>query len=128
MQVDPATWINDVTLGIALDADGAVIRESDVFHVDDPVQITVTAAGAPRTLFIRVAWTGPNGEPLGEQTLQPQLGRSYLTFLAPATAQWRPGEYQVGVWVGGRSVFRKPFRVVARSEADGETERLEGGP
>lgn len=122
MDVNPVTaqtWVDDVTIGHELGADGAVVvgEGGDDFAPGQPVHLAIEAGDAPAGAAVMVVWFGPNEARIGEETKNVTAGQKYLNFQAPDTSSWAVGDYRAEVWTGDEKVNTQQFQIVAPGNA-----------
>jgi Tfp pilus assembly protein PilZ len=108
--------IDDVALGHALGADGAIAtnRTGDDFEPGKPVYVAMEVADTPADSAVKVVWVGPNETRLGEEVKRVAAGTRYLNFSAGNTGTWATGDYRAEVWIGDEKVASEQFNIVAR--------------
>ncbi len=113
------TWIDDVTIGSELGADGSMVpaRTGDDFAPGQPIHIAMEVGDAPATSPVMVVWYGPNNTKIGEETKTVSSGQKYLNFTASDTASWAKGDYRAEVWVGDEKVNEQQFNIVDAKDA-----------
>jgi hypothetical protein len=113
------SWIDDVTMGTQVAADGSVPADStgDDFAPGQPVHVAMKVADAPASAAVKVIWFGPNDTKVGEEIKQVQPGAQYLSFAAQNTNSWAKGDYRAEVWVGDEKVDEQRFNVTDASKA-----------
>lgn len=116
--VEAQTFIDDVTVGHKVGADGMIATEDqgDDFAPGDKVYVTMKVADAPAGSVVKVAWYGPGETKINEEEKAVETGAQYLTFEAD-TASWQKGDYRAEVWTGDEKVNQQQFNIVDSSEA-----------
>lgn len=109
-----ATWIDDVTIGHEVGADGTIPtgKTGDDFAPGQPIHIAMKVADAPAGSAVKVAWFGPNETKIGEEQKNVPTGAQTLTFSATDTKSWAKGDYRAEVWVGDEKVNTQQFQIV----------------
>jgi hypothetical protein len=117
--VEAQTFIDDVTIGHKVGADGLIAAEDqgDDFAPGDPVYITMKVADAPAGSKVKVAWYGPGETKITEEEKDVTPGQQYLTFSATDTGSWQKGDYRAEVWIGDERVNQQQFNITDQSEA-----------
>jgi hypothetical protein len=117
--VNAQTWIDDVSIGTQVAADGSIPadRAGDDFAPGQPVHVAMEVGDAPADAAVKVIWFGPNDARLGEETKRVTEGDKYLAFSAKDTTSWQKGDYRAEVWVGDEKVNTQQFNVTDASKA-----------
>ena len=113
------TWIDDVTIGSELAADGSMVagKTGDDFAPGQPIHLTMEVGDAPPTSAVKVVWYGPNETKIGEENKPVVAGQKYLSFTATDTASWAKGDYRAEVWIGDEKVNTQQFQIVDADDA-----------
>jgi hypothetical protein len=113
------SWIDDVTIGSELAADGSMAtgKTGDDFAPGQPIHITMEVGDAPPSSAVKVVWTGPNETKIGEESKPVVAGQKYLSFTAANTATWAKGDYRADVWIGDEKVNTQQFNIVDAANA-----------
>jgi hypothetical protein len=111
--VTAQTWIDDVSIGHELAADGSMVtgRAGDDFAPGQPVNVTMEVGDAPPGSTVKVAWFGPGETKIGEDNKPVVAGQKYLAFTKP-TRGWAKGDYRAEVWIGDEKVNTQQFQIV----------------
>ena len=111
--INAQTWIDDVTIGHSLGADGAVVvgQGGDDFASGQPVHIAMTVNDAPAGSAVKVVWYGPNETKINEENKPIAAGQQKLNFTADSKG-WAKGDYRAEVWVGDEKVNTQQFQIV----------------
>ena len=112
--VNAQTWIDDVTIGHEVGADGSLVpgRTGDDFAPGQPIHLAMDVDDAPENAAVKVVWYGPNETKLGEETKNVAPNQKYLNFAAQNTASWAKGDYRAEIWVGDEKVNQQQFQIV----------------
>jgi hypothetical protein len=112
--VNAQTWIDDVTIGHQLGADGAVVtgQGGDDFAAGQPIHIAMKVNDAPQNTAVKLVWYGPNETKIGEETKTIAPGQQILNFSTTNTATWAKGDYRAEIWVGDEKVNTQQFQIV----------------
>ena len=112
--VTAQTWIDDVTIGHELGADGSMVtgKAGDDFAPGEAVHLTMEVGDAPPNSSVKVVWYGPNETKIGEENKPVVAGQKYLPFTASDTASWAKGDYRAEVWIGDEKVNTQQFQIV----------------
>ena len=107
-----ALKVTDVTLGRAIGGDKAVTDKTDNFRPNDTIYASVVTEGTATSTSLRARWTYSDGQVVNEttQNIAPS-GRTTTEFHIAKPDGWPTGNYQVEVFVDGRSAETKKFEV-----------------
>jgi hypothetical protein len=116
--INAATWIDDVTIGHELAADGSVAttQGGDDFSAGQPIYVAMTVNDAPQGSAVKIVWYGPNETKINEESKTIQPGQQKLNFTANSTG-WAKGDYRAEVWVGDEKVNTQQFQIVDKAGA-----------
>jgi hypothetical protein len=111
--VNAQTWIDDVTIGHELGADGAIVTTSggDDFAAGQAVHVAMTVNDAPQNSSVKLVWYGPNETKINEETKTITPGQQKLNFTANSTG-WAKGDYRAEVWIADEKVNTQQFQIV----------------
>ena len=117
--VNAQQWVDDVTIGHELAADGSVTagQGGDDFAPGQTVHLAMDVDDAPENTAIKVVWYGPNETKINEETKNVTPNQKYMTFSASNTSSWAKGDYRAEVWVGDEKVNQQQFQIVDKEEA-----------
>ena len=112
------TWIDDVTIGHELAADGSMAtgRTGDDFAAGRPLHLAMEVGDAPPGSTVKVVWYGPGETRVGEDDKPVQSGQKYLNF-SKQTKGWANGDYRAEVWIGDEKVNTQQFQIVDAANA-----------
>jgi hypothetical protein len=76
------SWLDDVTIGHELSADGSIVtgRGGDDFAPGQPIHIAIETGDAPPAAVVKVVWYGPNETKINEENKPVVAGQKYLNF------------------------------------------------
>jgi hypothetical protein len=113
------SWIDDVTIGSVLAADGSMApgHTGDDFAPGQPVVVAMKVGDAPPNSTVKVVWYGPGETKIGEENKPVVAGQKYLNFTASDTAKWAKGDYRAEVWIGDEKVNTQQFNITDASKA-----------
>lgn len=113
------TWIDDVTLGRSVGADGMIPADQtgDDFAPGQPIHLAMTVNDAPANASVKVIWFGPNDTKVGEETKAVTAGQQHMSFTAQDTKAWAKGDYRAEVWTGDEKVNQQQFQIVDAENA-----------
>ncbi|MDP9190755.1 MAG: hypothetical protein M3P06_03530 [Acidobacteriota bacterium] len=113
------TWLDDVTIGSELAADGSMVagKTGDDFAPGQPIHLTIETGDAPPSSVVKLVWYGPNETKIGEENKPVVSGQKYLSFTASDTASWAKGDYRAEVWIGDEKVNTQQFQIVDADKA-----------
>ena len=117
--VTAQTWIDDVTIGHAIAADGSMVtgQAGDDFAPGQPVHVTMEVGDAPPNSTVKVVWYAPGETKITEENKPVVAGQKYLAFSANDTKSWKQGDYRAEVWIGDEKVNTQQFQIVPASGA-----------
>jgi hypothetical protein len=107
-----AVKVTDVTLGRAVGGDKAITDKTDNFNPNDTIYASVATEGSAATTTLRARWTYQDGQVVGDasHTIAPN-NRERTEFHISKPDGWPAGNYQLELFVDGRSVETKKFEV-----------------
>ena len=108
--ISPATArlrISDLKVGPQLGSDGAVVENVDEVLPGESVHASISVGEVAAGSAVKAVWIGPDDQRLGESVKDVAQGLTYLTFDAPDTTAWTPGDYKV------ESAMEMPNAVIA---------------
>jgi hypothetical protein len=113
------SWIDDVTIGSELAADGSMTpgKTGDDFAPGQAIHLSTEVGDAPPGSSVKVVWYGPNETKINEESKPVVSGQKYLSFSAQDTASWAKGDYRAEVWVGDEKVNTQQFQIVDANDA-----------
>ena len=108
------SWIDDVTIGHELAADGSMAtgKGGDDFAPGQPIHLTMEVGDAPPNSTVKVVWYGPGETKIGEENKPVVSGQKYLAFTSADTKSWAKGDYRAEVWIGDEKVNTQQFQIV----------------
>lgn len=108
------SWIDDVTIGHELAADGSMAtgKGGDDFAPGDPIYLTMEVGDAPPSSTVKVVWYGPGETKINEENKPVVSGQKYLSFNVTDTKSWAKGDYRAEVWIGDEKVNTQQFQIV----------------
>lgn len=113
------SWIDDVTIGSELAADGSMApgKTGDDFAPGQAIYLTMEVGDAPPNSTVKVVWYGPNETKIGEENKPVVAGQKYLGFTSADTKSWAKGDYRAEVWIGDEKVNTQQFQIVDAAKA-----------
>lgn len=113
------SWIDDVTIGSELAADGSMTpgQTGDDFAPGQPIHLSMEVGDAPPASQVKIVWYGPNETMIGEESKPVVSGEKYLNFTATDTTSWAKGDYRAEVWIGDEKVNTQQFQIVDANDA-----------
>ena len=107
------TWLDDVTIGYEIGADGAIVtgRTGDDFTPGQPIHLAIETSDAPANSAVKVVWYAPVEKIIAEEQKNVEAGKKYLNFTTNTRA-WAKGDYRVEIWVGDEKVNTQQFQIV----------------
>ena len=112
--INAQQWVDDVTIGHNLAADGSVTagEGGDDFAPGQAVHLAMDVDDAPENTAVKVVWYGPNETKIAEETKNVTPNQKYMTFSAQNTSSWAKGDYRAEVWVADEKVNQPQFQIV----------------
>lgn len=112
-------WLDDVTIGHELGADGAMVagRTGDDFAPGKPIHLAIETSDAPAGSAVKVVWYAPGEKIIAEEQKDVASGQKYLNFSATNTKSWAKGDYRAEIWVGDEKVNTQQFQIVDAAKA-----------
>jgi len=107
------SFIDDVTIGHSVGADGAIPtgQTGDDFAPGQTIYLAMKVKDAPANTAVKVVYYGPGEKTVGEETKNVPSGATYMTF-EKATKGWPKGDYRADVFAGDEKVNSQQFQVV----------------
>jgi hypothetical protein len=104
--------VTDVTLGRAIGGDKAVTDATDDFRPTDTIYASIATDGSAASTSLRALWTYEGGQVVDDssRTIVPK-NSEHTEFHIAKPDGWPTGDYQLEVFVDGRSVEKKKFEV-----------------
>jgi hypothetical protein len=104
--------VTDVTLGRAVGGDKAITDKTDNFRPNDTIYASVATEGSAASTTLRARWTYEDGQVVDDSshTIAPN-NRERTEFHISKPDGWPAGNYQLELFVDGRSVETKKFEV-----------------
>ncbi len=104
--------VTDVTLGRAIGGDKAITDKTDDFRPNDTIYASIATDGSAASTAIRALWTFEDGQVVDDsnRTIVPN-NKERTEFHISKPDGWPAGDYQLEVFVDGRSVEKKKFEV-----------------
>jgi hypothetical protein len=103
-----------VTLGKAIGADKKVTAATDTFAKGDTIYAAVETSGSGNA-ELKAKWTYHKGDKAADVSESTETivatGPAVTSFKISKPSGWPPGDYQVEISVGGKSVSTKKFTV-----------------
>lgn len=112
--VTAQTWIDDVTIGHEVAADGSMVtgKAGDDFSPGQPIHLTMEVGDAPPNSTVKVVVYGPGETKATEENKPVVAGQKYLPFAFTKTKAWKKGDYRAEVWIGDEKVNTQQFQIV----------------
>lgn len=104
--------VTEVTLGRAIGGDKAVTDKTDDFRPNDTIYASIATDGSAPSTTLRALWTYEGGQVVDDssRTIVPKANER-TEFHISKPDGWPTGDYQLEVFVDGRSVEKKTFEV-----------------
>ena len=110
--VEEQVEVTGISLGTAVGADKRVTGATDTFGPTDTIYVSVETEGVAPSASLTARWTYEDGQVVDETTrsIAPN-GPEVTEFHISKPDGWPAGDYQLEVFVDGRSVEKKKFEV-----------------
>ena len=107
-----AVRVTDVTLGRAIGGDKAITDPTDDFRPSDTIYASIATDGSAASTTLRTVWTYQDGQVVNDstRTIVPKASER-TEFHISKPDGWPAGDYQLEVFMDGRSVEKKKFEV-----------------
>lgn len=106
--------IGNITLGKAIGADKKVTAAMDSFAKSDTIYASVESSGTG-TVALKAKWTFHKGEQTADVSEAAETivstGPAVTAFNVSKPSGWPPGEYQVEIFLGDKSMGTKKYTV-----------------
>ena len=104
--------VTDVTLGRAIGADKTITDKTDDFRPTDTIYASIATDGAAASTSLRALWTYQDGQVVNDSNRSIVSNNKERTEFHISKPDGLPtGNYQVEVFIDGRSVETKKFEV-----------------
>jgi hypothetical protein len=112
-------WVDDVTIGHSVGADGTIPADKtgDDFAPGEAIHLAMRVEDAPPNSSVKVIWFGPNETKVGEEAKAVTPEQKHMTFAAQDTKAWAKGDYRAEVWAGDEKVNTQEFQIVDAKKA-----------
>jgi hypothetical protein len=112
--------IDRLELGRSINDDRTINDETNSFEATDTVYASLRVRGDANAGILRAVWIDPQGNVAHEQTRIVTPSRDEVVALEAARPQgWRGGQYQLDVFLDGRLVESRSFRVAGGDQGLG---------
>lgn len=109
------TRVGDLELGSAVAPDGGIAEgaKRDDFAAGEKVFLAVAVGDIGAGSAVKAVWKGKDDVRLHEEVKTVAAGASHLTFEAPNTATWAPGNFEVEIFLGDEEGGSESFEIKA---------------
>jgi hypothetical protein len=109
--------VGDLELGSAVAPDGGIAEgaKRDDFAPGEPVYLSVAVEDIGAGSAVKAVWKGKDDVRLHEEVKTVPAGASHLTFEAPSTASWTPGNFEVEIFLGDEEGGSESFEIKAKA-------------
>lgn len=113
--LEAEAWLDEVSIGRAVDPQGAVPPEGEgtEFAAGEVVYVSMAVGDAPPDAAVHVVFYGADGGKVAEDEKKVPAEASYLYFDSGDTRGWEPGGYRVEVAVDGEVVAERDVTLAA---------------
>lgn len=111
--VEAESWLDEVSVGRAVDPQGAIPAESlgSEFAAGEVVYVSMAVGDAPADAAVHAVFYGAAGDKVAEDEKKVPADARYLYFDSGDTRNWEPGTYRVEVAVDGEVVDEQEITV-----------------
>jgi hypothetical protein len=109
--------ISDLKVGPQVGADGAVVKNVDEVLPGEAIHASIAVGDVSAGSQVKAVWLGPEDQRLGEDVKGVAQGLAFLTFNAPDTTAWAPGDYKVEIYLGDELAGSESFDIVQKTPA-----------
>ena len=116
--ISPATArarVENLKVGIDLATNGSVADNKDKIYPGQALYASISVEHIGAGSAVEALWKGPEDRRMGSEVKKVMAGSSYLTFRAPDTAGWEPGEYRVEIRLGDELGGKEDFKILPKS-------------
>jgi hypothetical protein len=107
-----AVRVTDVTLGRAIGGDKAVTDSTDDFKPNDTIYASIATDGSAASTTLRALWTYQDGQVVNDSNRTIAANnRERTEFHISKPGGFPTGNYEVEIFLDGRSVEKKKFEV-----------------
>jgi hypothetical protein len=104
--------VTDVTLGRAIGADKTITDKADDFRPTDTIYASIATDGSAASTSLRALWTYQDGQVVNDSNRSIASNNKERTEFHISKPDGLPtGNYQVEIFIDGRSVETKKFEV-----------------
>ena len=109
--------ISDLKVGPQVGSDGAVVKNVDEVLPGEAVHASIAVGDVAAGSAVKAVWIGPDDQRLGESVKDVAQGLAFLTFDAPDTTAWAPGDYKVEIYLGDELAGSESFDIIQKKPA-----------
>jgi hypothetical protein len=107
--------VEHLKVGTDLATNGAVADNKDKIYPGQALYASISVEHIGAGSAVEAIWKGPEDKRMGSEVKKVTAGSSYLTFRAPDTAGWEPGEYRVEIRLGDELGGKEDFKILPKS-------------
>jgi hypothetical protein len=118
--ITPATArlrVSELKVGPQLGTDGAVVDNVDEVLPGEKVHASIAVGDVAAGSAVKAVWIGPDEKRLGESVKDVSQGVKFLSFDAPDTKAWAPGDYKVEIYLGDELAGSESFDIIEKKPA-----------
>ena len=114
-QATAMTRVSDLELGSALGPNGDIADGSqrDDFAAGEPIFVAFEVGDVGAGSAVKAVWKGPDDLRLHEEIKTVVAGSTHLSFAAPSTKTWAPGNFEVEIYLGDEEGGSESFEIKA---------------
>jgi hypothetical protein len=105
--------VEELKVGPQIGADGAVTENKDDIKAGEPLYASISVEDIGVGSSVEAVWKGPDDAQISSEIKRVAMGSTYLTFKAPDTASWKPGDYKVEIRLGDEVGGSEGFEIEA---------------
>jgi hypothetical protein len=107
--------VADLELGSALGPNGDIAEGSqrDDFAPGEPIFVAFEVGDVGTGSAVKAVWKGPDDLRLHEEVKTVAAGSTHLSFAAPSTKSWVPGNFEVEIYLGDEEGGSESFEIKA---------------
>ena len=109
--------VSDLKVGPQVGADGAVVKNVDEVLPGETIHASIAVGDIGAGSKVKAVWLGPDDQRLGEDVKGVAQGLTFLTFNAPDTTAWAPGDYKVEIYLGDELAGSESFDIIQKKPA-----------
>ena len=105
--------VEDLKVGPQIGSDGAVTENKDDIKAGEPLYASISVGDIGVGSTVEAVWKGPDDVQISSEVKRVAMGSTFLTFKAPDTVSWKPGDYKVEIRLGDEVGGSEGFEIEA---------------